>query len=327
MSLNLRDTVVEFLQQNPEQKFTTREIANWIFETYPDECRRKQERSTATVIPLDNEAALIQQITREIGALRPVLQKHHREIKITEGRPRKYYFTRSTDRDAIDQAESNQGFSSAKGHGPAIKEHDLYPMVSTFLWSELSLYSKRIDEKRSGNSQGSGGNKWLYPDLVGMQDLSGDWKREIKDCVRQYADKKTKLWSFEVKILINRSNLREAFFQAVSNSSWANFGYLVAIEIEGMGTLKELRMLASLHGIGFIRLDVKDPSESEIMIPAKERNETDWDTANRLTEENKDFSEYIKLIRQFYQTGDIRRSDWDMGIDEDGYTRDLQSHR
>jgi hypothetical protein len=35
----------------------------------------------------------------------------------------------------------------------------------------------------------------------------------------------------------NRSNVRECFFQAVSNSSWANFGYLVAAEIEGQDTL------------------------------------------------------------------------------------------
>jgi len=82
-------------------------------------------------------------------------------------------------------------------------------------------------------------------------------------------------------------------------------------------TSKELRMLSSLHGIGFIRLDAEDPSESQIMIPAKERSDINWDTANRLTEENKDFLEYIKLIRQFYQTGEIRQSDWDMSADHD----------
>ena len=74
-------------------------------------------------------------------------------------------------------------------------------------------------------------------------------------------------------------------------------------------------MLASLHGIGFIQLDADNPTEGQIMIPARERNEVDWDTANRLTEENKDFREYIKLIRQFYQTGDIRPADWDASID------------
>ncbi len=303
MALKLANTVVEFLQQNPEQKFTAREVANWIFATYPEECRQKQKRSTATLNPLDNETALLRQIAAEIGSQRPRLQKRHPQVKTTEGRPRKYYFTESTDSAEIDHAESQE---ASPVSSPILKEHDLYLILSEFLWSELELYSKRIDEKRSRHSHGAGGNKWLYPDLVGMEDLSGDWHREIKDCVQQYADKKTKLWSFEVKILINRSNVREVFFQAVSNSSWANFGYLVASEIEGADTLKELRMLASLHGIGFIRLDAENPAESQIMIPAKERNEIDWDTANRLTEENKDFLEYIKLIRQFYQTGEIR---------------------
>jgi hypothetical protein len=267
MALNLAKTVFECLQQNPGQKFTAREIANWIFQTYPDECHQKQKRSTATVNPLDNETALLQQIVAEIGSQRPRLQKRYPEVKTTEGRPRKYYFTEATDSAEIDHAESHEASPASNINGSIVKEHDLYPILSEFLWSELELYSKRIDEKRSRNSRGAGGNKWLYPDLVGMEDLSGEWHREIKDCVQQYADKKTKLWSFEVKILINRSNVREVFFQAVSNSSWANFGYLVASEIEGADTLKELRMLASLHGIGFIRLDAQNPSESQIMIP------------------------------------------------------------
>ena len=314
MALKLANTVVEFLQHNPEQKFTAREVANWIFATYPEECHQKQKRSTATLNPLDNETALLRQIAAEIGSQRPRLQKRYPQVKTTEGRPRKYYFTESTDSAEIDHAESQE---ASPVSSPILKEHDLYLILSEFLWSELELYSKRIDEKRSRHSHGAGGNKWLYPDLAGMEDLSGDWHREIKDCVQQYGDKKTKLWSFEVKILINRSNVREVFFQAVSNSSWANFGYLVASEIEGADTLKELRMLASLHGIGFIRLDAENPAESQIMIPAKERNEIDWDTANRLTEENKDFLEYIKLIRQFYQTGEIRQSDWDVSADQD----------
>jgi len=317
MALNLVNTVVNFLQKNPEQKFTAREIANWIFETYPNECRQKQKRSTATSNPLDNETALLQQIAAEIGSQRPRLQERHPEVKTTEGRPRKYYFTESTDSAEIDHAESYEPSPASKINGSIVEEHDLYPILSEFLWSELAIYSKRIDEKRSHNLRGAGGNKWLYPDLVGMEDLSGDWHREIKDCVQQYADKKTKLWSFEVNILINRSNVREVFFQAVSNSSWANFGYLVASEIEGADTSKELRMLASLNGIGFIRLDAENPSESQIMIPAKERNEIAWDTANRLAEENKDFLKYIKLIRQFYQTGDIQQSGWDTRVDKD----------
>jgi hypothetical protein len=39
------------------------------------------------------------------------------------------------------------------------------------------------------------------------------------------------------------------------------------------------RMLSSLHGIGFIRLDADNAAESQVMIPAKERSEVDWHTA------------------------------------------------
>ena len=218
--IDLVNKVVGFLQERPEQKFTTRQIADWIFETYPDECRQKQERSTATVIPLDNDSALVQQIAGEISIARRRLQKQHPKVKTTEGRPRKYYFTASTDSDEIKHAESGAASPASTINGPVITEHDLYPMLAEFLWSELDIYSKRIDEKRSRNTQGAGGNRWLYPDLVGMEDLSSDWGREIKECANVRADKRTQLWSFEVKILINRSNVREAFFQAVSNSSW-----------------------------------------------------------------------------------------------------------
>ncbi|PJB71886.1 MAG: HrgA protein [Alphaproteobacteria bacterium CG_4_9_14_3_um_filter_47_13] len=317
MALNLANTIVSFLKENPEQKFTAREIANWIFQTYPDECRMKQSRSTAIVNPLDSDTALLQQIVAEIGSQRPRLQKNNPEIKTTEGRPRKYYFTFKTNEEEVLSADKIEIRNSKSDGLIKTAELDLYPKLSEFLWSEHEIYSKRIDEKRSRNSRGAGGNKWLYPDLVGMEDLSQDWHREIKDCVKQYADKKTKLWSFEVKVLINRSNVREVFFQAVSNSSWANFGYLVASEIEGADTLKELRILSSLHGIGFIRLDAENPSESQVMIPAKERIEIDWNTANRLAEENKDFLDYIKLVRQFYQTGDISSAGWDAQSSDD----------
>lgn len=315
MAFNLNFKVNKFLKEHPQQKFTAREIAEWIFKTYPDECEAKRKRSTATITPLDNDVALLQQISAEIGSQRPDLQKSNPTIKITEGRPKKYYYTESSDDKEIDQAESALDAVTASGKATK-KEHDLYPILSEYLQSELGIYNKRIDEKRSKNSKGASGNKWLYPDLVGMSDLSQNWCGEIKTCVEKHSDKKSKLWSFEVKILINRSNVRKAFFQTVSNCSWANFGYLVSNEIEGADTLQELSMLASLHGIGFIKFDDENPSESQIMIQAKERTEIDWDTANRLAKENKDFLKYITLIREFYQTGRTHKSAWGMSSEE-----------
>ncbi len=112
-------------------------------------------------------------------------------------------------------------------------------------------------------------------------------------------------------MLINRANVREAWFQAVSNSSWANLGYLVAADIQE-SAMKELRLLAASYGIGLIRLDIHDPNESEVLIPARERGDIDWDACNRLAQENSDFQSVVSWVRQFHQTDNALVGDWDI---------------
>lgn len=51
MALKLSEKIILYLQERPEQKFTARQMATWILKNYPDECREKQKRSTAKVIP------------------------------------------------------------------------------------------------------------------------------------------------------------------------------------------------------------------------------------------------------------------------------------
>ncbi|MCB9973877.1 MAG: hypothetical protein H6854_04885 [Rhodospirillales bacterium] len=115
---------------------------------------------------------------------------------------------------------------------------------------------------------------------------------------------------FEVKIEINRSNVRSSFFQALSNSSWANYGYLVASRLNE-NAKDELQMLSSLHGIGFILIDTDAISESLILIPAREKQDLDWNSINRLVEVNKDFRDYIEEVGDFCQLGKIKKGSWD----------------
>ncbi len=96
----------------------------------------------------------------------------------------------------------------------------------------------------------------------------------------------------------------------MSNSSWANEGYLVATAITDSATEKELRMLSALHGIGVILLNPENPSESEMMLPARARSEVDWESVNRIVLENEDFRDYIELVSTYYQTGRVRSRDW-----------------
>ncbi|BDU59707.1 hypothetical protein FLA4_01170 [Candidatus Rickettsia kotlanii] len=53
----------------------------------------------------------------------------------------------------------------------------------------------------------------VTPDWVGMEVLNEKWSSLIKDCAKYYTGKQARLWSFEAKKIINRSNLRESFFR------------------------------------------------------------------------------------------------------------------
>jgi uncharacterized protein len=111
--------------------------------------------------------------------------------------------------------------------------------------------------------------------MVGLEDCVSGWDYEMKNLTAKAGAKQAKLWSFEVKIEIPRSKVREYYFQAVSNSTWANYGYLVAVKIKA-DAMTELRLLNELHGIGVILLDPANPADNAtIEIPARERHEVD----------------------------------------------------
>lgn len=306
--LRLNKVVAECLQSRQEQRLKAREIAEWVFEHHRDACLQKLARSSS----LATEAQLVQQLVAEIGAQRPQITKSYPQIKTTEGRPRLYYWTHRSDEQEVAVAEKVVPIeldTVADADFP-VAEHQLYPKLGEFLRTDSGLVAQRIDEKRSSNRRGPQGNRWLFPDLVAVEDLTAHWTREVRECVSEARARKIRIWSFEVKLLLNRSNVREAYFQAVSNSSWANFAYLVAGEVEGQETLKELRMLSALHGVGVIRLDADNPTESEVLIPARERPDVDWDNCDRLAAENSDFRSVIRRIWEFHRTGTLKPIEW-----------------
>lgn len=302
MAIELRKRVVEMLSGRPDERFRARDIAKWICDNYPEEANEKLQASAS----LKSRAQLLYQLVAEIGRGRPTWQRMHSELRTTEGdRPRLYYWTSKSEEAEVEEAELEGEPLLPEREEPKIREHDLYPMLIEFMFGEQGVHGQRIDERKSSNSRGLGGNRWLFPDVVGIEDLTDGLNPEVVAAIRESRDKRIRLWSFEVKILINRSNVRETYFQAVSNSSWANLGYLVAAEIEGADTLKELRILYAMHGIGLIKLDTEDPAESQILIPARERSDLEWAMCSRLANENKDFRAFMKRVRQFFQTGDL----------------------
>ncbi|EEO0343033.1 HrgA protein [Salmonella enterica] len=297
--------IINVLQANPGQQFTARQLAQKIIDHYSAELAEKRKNPRFT-----SDEDFLSQITAEVGGSRTVKAKAMCPQVMTRDkpRPRLFYWGETV----VEKTDSNVA-PEPTIETVSLTEQSLYPILIDYLSQEEGLLCRRIDEKRSSNNKGLGGNHWLYPDIVALEPLDKEWDDVVQNCVRHSEGRLTRLWSFEVKKQLNRSNVRECFFQAVSNSSWAHFGYLVATEInedKQRSVERELQMLCALHGIGVILLDPHDFSNSQTLIPARERTSVDWQSVNRLVEENRDFKDFIELVGEYHQTGKIHKTLW-----------------
>ncbi|EAH5886336.1 HTH domain-containing protein [Campylobacter upsaliensis] len=182
-------------------------------------------------------------------------------------------------------------------------ERDLHPLLVKFLYENLDfrLNSKTIYHEKSKKSE-SGKDKWNYPDIVGVYFPYDDYQNETLGLLESLKLNNYKIFSFELKININFSNLKESYFQAVSNSSWANEGYLVVLKELDSEVLSELRRLNQSFGIGVIQLDGSEISNSKIVLSAKEKA-LDMQTIDMLVDKNEDFKKFINDINQQIRAG------------------------
>lgn len=195
------------------------------------------------------------------------------------------------------------------------RERDLHPLLTYFAYSNptfnrgRSIYTKTIFHEKS---QRSGYNEWIHPDMVGFYLPLEDWRPDVIEFNRVSDNNSLRLFSFELKKSLTKGNYREAYFQAVSNSSWAHEGYLVAAEIlQDDDFLAELERLASSFGIGIIQLDPADIDSSSILYPARGRDALDWETINKLCEQNTDFEKFLQDVKIDFESRRIHKSEFD----------------
>lgn len=60
------------------------------------------------------------------------------------------------------------------------------------------------------------------------------------------------------------------------------------------------------YGIGVIKIDPNDLEQSEILLPAKEKTILDWDTINRLADENRDFKRFLIDLTEDIRLGKVK---------------------
>lgn len=177
-------------------------------------------------------------------------------------------------------------------------ERDLHILLVSFVQSNphFKCHSKTIYHEKSKKAM-KGKNEWLHPDIVGVYYPFEDYSNEVIELFHTLESTPFKLFSFEMKKELDFGTLREYYFQAVSNSSWANEGYLVTLKMsEDDDFIEELRRLNNAFGIGVIQLNAEHYDQSEIVFQAKSNDNIDWDTVERLGEENDDFKDFILNI-------------------------------
>lgn len=190
-----------------------------------------------------------------------------------------------------------------------LRERDIHPLMSYFGYSQLGIYCKTIMHERSHKRSKS---EWLHPDMVALFMPIDTWEHETLELSREIGATIARLYAFELKIEVNFTNLRESFFQAVSNASWANEGYLAALKYSAGAEFEaELKRLSDAFGIGVIRLDADDPDSSEIVYRSRQRADLDWETINKLAALNSDFAHFAKAVRDALKIHRINPGDFD----------------
>jgi hypothetical protein len=201
-----------------------------------------------------------------------------------------YYLTKneaSLDIESIVPPTIQENKKTAKTE--TYEERDLHKLLSSFL-KTTDIYSKTIFHEQSNRTDEH--QKWIHPDMVGIKflKLQTNASQTFLKAINRVDT--FKISSYEIKKEINSDyELKKMFFQAVSNSSWANYGYLVAFEISD-SLNEEMERLNQSFGIGIIVLK-SNPYESKVLFQPKYKD-LDFKTIDKLCKINKEFEKFIE---------------------------------
>ncbi|GAA8794558.1 COG2958 family protein [Helicobacter pylori] len=216
---------------------------------------------------------------------------------------------------ALKDAPKELVLNAQKSSAPGVKiahERGLHHFLTymAFFNENLKCYTKTIFHEGSLKSP-KGMDRWLYPDMVGVRFLHAELSNEhLIDFSKKFDTLPVKLVSFELKKKISVHNCRECYFQAISNSSWANEGYLVGhhIDTHNPQLMDLLKRLHASFGIGVIDLRT-DEDKSTILLNAKYKEKIDYTVALELSKKNEKFSGFLKSVVEYEPKNQNRYKD------------------
>lgn len=237
-------------------------------------------------------------------------------------RPKRFYIPGITDQSTLQVDDETALEREEKGTSPSYKEKDLHSVLTYFIRARFDAFSKTINHSKSRRKEFG---EWVHPDMVACYFPRPHWKTDVHDLSQYLGDVQLTLYSFEIKQRLSFGNLRESFFQAVSNSSWAHEGYLVAAQISKEPDFhEELLRLTRSFGIGIIELELDKPNLSNIMYQSEKRDFLDWDTVNKLASMNEDFGKFISRVRKDLVSKEIREESYDQFMEPDEIAKALK---
>lgn len=172
------------------------------------------------------------------------------------------------------------------------REMDMHPYLVWYAKTYMNILCKTIIHNKT-KRRNTPNLDWKHPDIMGCTDLNRLYNDGVMRFARKNGAELVSLYSFELKKCVSSADVSQSFFQAVSNSSWANEGYLVTAKIADDNARDELKSLSRSFGIGVILIDMEYPDLSIIISPARRRDSVDWSRINELAEINEDVKSFI----------------------------------
>ena len=179
-----------------------------------------------------------------------------------------------------------------------ILEEDLHTPLTKYLYS-MKIYSKTINANATDVNL-KGKMKWGTPDIVGVT-FKDYINKSVLELFNHINLPTTEIYAYELKLKLTLGSLTEYYFQALSNSGWANEAWLAAMEIDenDIDLMEEMKRLNQSFGVGIIKLNYDNPEDSEILFSAQKRNYLDIDTMHKLCY-NRQFQDFINDINEIF---------------------------
>ena len=180
-----------------------------------------------------------------------------------------------------------------------ILEEDLHTPLTKYLYS-MKIYSKTINANATDINL-KGKMKWGTPDIVAVT-FKDYINKSVLELFNHINLPTTEIYAYELKLKLTLGTLTEYYFQALSNSGWANEAWLAAMEIDENNydeLMEEMKRLNQSFGVGIMKLNYDNPEDSEILFSAQKRNYLDIDTMHKLCY-NRQFQDFINDINEIF---------------------------